>query len=327
MNDQCLRQADIILSKCGRPMAPPGRAVVPLTFGILIQGQCANNATTTLTQEVPGSMPFLLRAIQSTFPGSLYFNIQLPNGHYLLNNECDVSQLAGIGSYRYLEKELECPPGSRIVVTLDTSVTSPGSTQTIQLLFEGYYRALVHGGGGVNTNLVSRLPRYWGGQENQNILSPGWMGGEGPKTPKGCRDERFTYSALGNRVIGNSTPYNGVPIPGFTIPVATGPYSGIDEIDIEETSDFAMRRLLFNVSATSTAAGTFLVRARAGSGYALMDDFFDVARLINGSPIAHDWNLKRGEKVFFDIQLVDFSGSGNLTLQTFMDGVRRRRAV
>jgi hypothetical protein len=323
VNDQLLREADIVLSKCGRPQAVAGRSIVPLDFGILVQGQCANNQTTTLTQEIPGNMPFVLESIQATFPGSLYFNIQLPNGRFLLSAEQDVSQFAGIGSYRYLlPKPIECPPGSRIVVTMDTSVTA-GGTQNLQLLFEGAYMPAVRGSRpACYEDVASDLARYWGGQQNQNILAPGYMGGYGIGTPANCKDEIFTYSSLGNGVVSG-----GAVIPGFTISVAGGPYSGTDEIDIEESSDFLARAVQFSVSATGSAVGTYLVRIRDGSGYALMDDYFDAAKLIPNSPFGTPWKLRAGAKVFMDLQLVDFAGAGLFTIQTFLDGVKRKRKL
>lgn len=326
MKGELLKQGDLILSKCARPSYPPGLSVVPLTFGILVQGSVTDKNTNTLTQTIPGTMPWVLRAIQSTFPTGLYFNIQLPNGRYLLNSLQDILQFGGIGSYTYLlDTELECPPGSKIEVTLDSSVLHTGSTQNVQLLFVGAYKALVKGAGaGPKLELASSLPRYWGGEVNQNILAPGWMGGFGPRTPEGCRDEMFTYSANGNGILGTSGFYNGLPLPGTTINVAAGPYSAMDEIDIENGSDFLCRRLLFDVHGDSTAVGTFLVRVRDGSGYALMDDFFDAAQYIGSSPMGKNWFLRRGSKVFIDLQLVDFSGTGLITIETFLDGRRRR---
>jgi hypothetical protein len=67
------------------------------------------------------------------------------------------------------------------------------------------------------------------------------------------------------------------------------------------------------------------VKPRAASGYLFADDYVRVD-YINGVRYPKDWTLEGGEQVIFDFALVDFSGSGNLCIAPFIEGVRRRRA-
>jgi len=311
-----IQEADLILSKCGRPRAVSKDAnIVPLNFGILISGAVGNNSTNTLTKEIPGDVPFLLRAISSPSPTGLYLQIQLPSGMYALSRPIEISQFQGIGSYRYcFDPELECPVGSKFEISIDNSINPSGATQNISLLMEGAFKYTVKGkGGGIgagNFQSAATLPRYVQ-NPNQNIMAPAWMHGYYPNTPKGCEDEIFTYGD-GNLNI-------------TTMNVGTGPYSAIQQINISQDADFICYRSLFDVRATGTAAGTFLARLRDGSGYALCDDFFDVAQYINASPMAKGWRIAAGDKVFVDLQLVDFSGAGNISIETYLDGVKRFR--
>ena len=56
-----------------------------------------------------------------------------------------------------------------------------------------------------------------------------------------------------------------------------------------------------SVSAGATVTGgTILARIRNGSGYALTDDYFDVARYIGSSPMPMDWVIDPTDSVFID---------------------------
>jgi hypothetical protein len=304
---QLLRQANAIFSKCGRPLQPGGQTVVPLYFGILVQGSVSNNSTNVITKEVPGSMPFMLRSIQASQSSSVYINIQLPNGRYLIQAEQLEIEFAGLGSYRYvLMEELECPPGSKIEITLDSSILSPGITENVSFLFEGYYRAVVDSRAPQKNQavLASQLDRY---REEANILAPAWMAGHYPLTP--CEEQPFTYGDNFTNLA--------------TFAAATGPYSSTLYLSTDLAYDFACRRVLLYITTTGSAAGTVLARARAGSGYALCDDLFDMAQYIGSSFWATDWDIRAGDKVVVDLQLVDFSGVGNVAVQVFLEGVRR----
>jgi hypothetical protein len=98
-------------------------------------------------------------------------------------------------------------------------------------------------------------------------------------------------------------------------------------IQIDQNNDFLVRRLLFDVQADNTVtAGTILARIRAGSGYSFTDDYMDVQQYIGSAPFAKDWLVQAGDQIFFDLNLVDSVGTGNMYFRVFAEGVRRKRA-
>jgi hypothetical protein len=317
MDTKLLRQADYVLSKCGRPTPPAGASVVYVPKGFLLQAVVPVSSQSIITKEITGDTTWCLRAISSTVSSSLalYVQIQLPNGRFLINGLQDVTQFAGYGSYRYLfSKELPCPPGSKIRITLDTSIPGAGSSQPVVMLFEGAYAYYLRSNGergAANVEEVaSSMPRYLG-TPNQNILAPCWMSGEGPRTPEGFEDDRFIYSS-----------------PVTTIALAGPSLTGTTQVQIQQTSDFECRRLLVDVTATTlVTAGSILMRARLSSGYQLMDDYIDVADYLGSTPWAKDWHCPKGDAVVFDFLLVDGAGTGSVSVQVHLDGVKRRKVA
>ena len=97
-------------------------------------------------------------------------------------------------------------------------------------------------------------------------------------------------------------------------------------VQIDQATDYAMRRRFFGIAPSSeeVTAFTVQVRTRNGSGYALDDDFLNTG-YINNSPMPHDWDLAAGEQVFFDLQLVDFVGpdDGSVAVTCYLEGVKR----
>ena len=66
MDVQLLKQADVVLSKCGRPIAPEGMSAVCFPRGIPIQVVFPVGPATpgqVVTKEISGDTTFLLRAI------------------------------------------------------------------------------------------------------------------------------------------------------------------------------------------------------------------------------------------------------------------------
>ena len=226
-----------------------------------------------------------------------------------------MGQFAWIGSWRYnMDPDLPCEPGSKIQVTLsDTNTGGLAAAFPVNLLFEGAYLHYLRGQRS-DQNLTSALPRYQG-IVNENILAPCWMSGEGPHTPDGFTDERFTYSSIDP---GTDD--------GLTAVAIAGPTNATLKISIDAGFDFQCRRILVDVTRDAGAtAGLFLGRLRTGSGYALCDSFFDLARYINGAEFPHDWTIRGEDAVYVDLNLVDTAGTGNFYIQVHLEGVRRRR--
>ncbi len=315
MNEALLLEADRVLNKCGRPVIR-GAVAVPLFKGFLMPMVLQPDQTTVFTKEITGDVTWNLRSISSAIGASngatgVRLQIQLPNGRFLIGlNGQDVGQFAWVGSWRYnlADGAVDCEPGAKIQVTL-TDTVGLNAPLAVNLLFEGAYTYYLKGDSGVGaSDLASDMPRYQG-IVNENILAPCWMAGEGPYTPEGFQDERFTYSSL----------QNSVAVTGANLSTTL-------KILIDAGCDFLCRRVLVDVTRDDAATdGFFLGRLRTGSGYALCDSFFDIARYINGSVYPHDWKIRGEDAVYVDLNLTDPAGTGNYNVQVHLEGVRRRR--
>ena len=315
MDLQLLKQADRILSKCGRPQIPGG-SVVELEKKFLLPMVCDPLTSKVFTKEITGEMLWGLKAISSDKTSNnvtgVRLQIQLPNGRFLFGgNGVDAGQFAGVGSNRYLmDPEVDCQPGEKIQCTV-TDTIGLGQSVAVNLVFEGAYKVFFKGGEPTTEILASTVPRY---QRivNENILAPCWIHGIGPLTPDGFEDEEFTYSSTGPDGVRDIT----IPL---TIPYAT------IEIPIESTSDFFMRRPLIKIHADQTVTGaSVLARIRAGAGYTLMDDFIDFSKYLCGAEHPHDWKVAADDSVFVELQLADTTGTGNVYVQVHLQGVKRR---
>lgn len=328
MDLELLRQADYCLSKCGKPVPPPGLSALYLPRGIPIQVTQATASQTSYTREVTGDTDFELRAISMSVSSTVacYFQAQLPDGNFLLSALIDISQIAGYGSARYVfTNPLVCPPGTRFILTFDTTLPAAGSIQPVMVLMEGADRYLLRNGKPTRCPeaFASQLPRIFG-DGNENLLAPSWQQGFTPDPPRGFQYEPCTKVSVpvgqaGNvRVVGQF-PWNSITL-GSTL-TATA------VIQVDQEFDLMVRRFLFDIQADAgVTAGAILCRIRAGSGYAFTDDYFDVQTYIGSSPFAKDWEVTAGDQIFFDLSLVDGAGAGNMYFRAFADGVKRRRA-
>lgn len=313
MELELIKEANLTLSKCGRPVMPNGLVALGKGTAYLMQfyfPASPAQASQTIVKEItPPSkaknMPALwaLRSIQATEPASLTLQVQLPDGSFLFNFPVAVDQIAGFGSNRFLfTEEKDCPIGSKLQVTLNSTDTT--QQQYVALLFEGCFKYFLKNAPRHNVMPgIGCSDRYQAGP-NQNILAPPWMWGRYPDPVIGCFDvEDYTYASdiqtMGQNSFATAT------------------------IQIDTRNDFAARRRFFQIILSdSVTAATVQVRCRNGSGYAIDDDFLTTSYIAN-SPMLHDWDLAAGEQVFFDLQVVDFSGSGTLTVQCFLEGVKR----
>ena len=330
MDAQLITQADYVLNRCGRPQAPQGLSAVYLYKAFMIQQYFVVNpptGTVTLTKEVTGDTNWCLRAIQMATSNAtaLSFQVLLPNGRFLINNQQDVLQVAGYGSYRYLfAKELVCPPGSKIQLTLADTNTSVA--QPFAILFEGAYKFYVKGASSICMvqDAAAHMPRYLR-NFNENIMAPCWQQGIGPASPKGVSDIEWVYPcSLG-------TTINGVFVPGATPIDVAAPENVTVAIPIDAGSDFRCRRLLVNILADATVtAGNILCRVRTGSGYSFTDDYIDLATYLGSAPMPKDWEIKAADTVYIDLQFVNdlggSAGTGNIYFQPYLEGTKRRAA-
>ncbi len=332
MNLEYLRQAEVILSKCGRPRMRGGVSAVPIPKGFLmptLTAQDSNMTATTFTKEITGDAPWMLRAIsfdQSSFLSSLNvqqakairLQIQLPNGRFLFGgNGVDLNSFAWIGSWRWLvDPEFRFEPGDKISVTL----TGNQSLGVVNLVFEGAYLYFMKGGERVAPPVdLWSLPRYQG-TVNENILAPAWMSNEGIYTPPGVADDYYIYSSPDP----TSATDAGTSFTLVAGAVTAGP--NLFTIQIDPGYEFFVRRLLFDVQNFGTATGSVMGRIRTGAGYALNNQNIDLAHYLNGAEFAGQFKVKGGDSVYIDTVLLDPIGTGNVTFQVHLEGYRRRRA-
>jgi hypothetical protein len=323
-----LRQADAILSKCGRPQLPNGVSCLPLTRGFVMPLVIDPGQSYTFQKEITGNAPWVLSSISCDQASAsllgIRCQIQLPSGRFLFGgNGVDIGQFAWVGSWRWLQDpELRCEPCSKIQVTLsDTTIGGLPASTAVNLNFEGALLYFLQGGMPQGPQkLVSSLPRYFGAV-NENILAPVWMSGEPIETPPGFVDDYFIYSTpdpLDQPKICTWTLAAGA-ITAFPNPL---PF----EILIDEGYTFHCRRILFDIKVTGTASATVLAKLRTGAGFVLNDNFIDYAQYLCGAEWPGRFDVKSRDSVFIDLQLADAVGTGNVTLQVYLEGYRRRAA-
>ncbi len=329
MKLEYLQQADIVLSKCGRPQLPGGVVAVPITRGFVMPMTLEPGGAVTFVKEITAPVPWVLRAISSgTASASLVgirCQIQLPNGRFLFGgNGVDIGQFAWVGSWRWLQDpELRCEPGSKLQVTLtDTTPGGLSSAVAVNLLFDGALLHFMRGGERLpdNQTLASGLPRYQG-VVNENIMAPVWMQNEGLITPPGYVDEYHVYAS--------PDPVDQPQISTWTVTagaVSIAPNPSPFEIQIDPGFTFFPYRLLFDLQTTDTASAIVRGKLRTGAGYVLNDNFIDLARYLCGSEYAGNWTIKGGDSVFIDAALSDVTGTGTVTFQVHLEGYRRRVA-
>ena len=315
MDVELLQQADVILSKCGRPSLR-GASAVPLTRYIPMPMVLQPNQTTTFIREIPGDTAFRLMAISSSVGSvgdsltGVRIQIQLPSGRFLFGgkNGIDVGQFAWIGSWRYLmDPDEDCEPGSKFRVTLVDAI-GLGAAYAVNLVFEGADIYYLKGGPTNSPQQASSIPRYQG-TVNENILAPCYTAGLGPPTPPGYDDELFTYAS-----------------PTATVTVGSSTITASLRITIDAGLDFLCRRMLFDVIAPDTVtAATWLGRLRLGTGYGLSDSYIDLAQYLGGAEFPVDWKITGGDQVNIDVTLADAAGAGDVSLTVYLEGVRRRK--
>lgn len=328
---QLANQAAQVLSKCGKPVnqIPSGNVLAWPYRGFLLQQVFPANPSTatppvsalqTIRKEVTGETMWSMRSIQANqaaLNAGISIQIRKPDGKFFISNLQDLGQWAGFGSTRLLlSKEVDCMPGDVIQVTF--SDTNPTVAQPASILCEGFYKWPVSGA--TNQTCPNDLPRLLG-TPNQNILAPCWMSGVGPGSPYGCKDDVFTYASIpqgGPNILGNP---QAIAIP------TSGNLTATCLIQVESTTDFLVRKWFFDVFGDNGTTGTVLCQIRLGSGFQHTNDYIDVARYLNNSPMAKDLHISAGDVIYFDLQLVDYAGAGNIYFQAFAEGVKRSRGA
>lgn len=330
MDIRLLSECDRVLTSCGRPKMPKGVAWVDIpykmTYQKFLQGQTlAPGVPPVSTEEriVDTEVPFVCYGIsafgQPATAGALYWRLRMPNGRFLQSKETAFTEAGDFGSWKYyFDQPIECAPGSKFFVTIDSLVNNPDTATGLSLVFEGALRYPIAGKAtGVptqNAELCAALQRYTQ-NPNQNILAPEWRLGSQcyAETPAGFQDDQFWYGTpLSNLV---AVPWTGQIVPNVPFP-------------IQATSDFVGRFLAFVVASnTGSAAGTLAVRIRTDTGYEVTDGF-TLASAIS-TVLFPGLRLNGGGALFIDYMVVDGSGGVGdvLNVYTLLGGVKRRGAL
>ena len=83
-----------------------------------------------------------------------------------------------------------------------------------------------------------------------------------------------------------------------------------------------MRRFWAVYTFDDLTSGTPYIRVREGSGRRLHDDYVNLDSQ-NGQTYPEWWYVAPGRDIIVDLNIVDSSGAGNITVQYFFEGVRR----
>lgn len=324
MKVELLTQADQVLSPCGRYVAPAGLGWVDIPFGMQYQKYLANAAADSTEEKlVETPVPFILRAFQAFAQpgtiGAVYWRMRFPTGRFFQSQICAVSEEFDFGSFRQpIDPPLECAPGSRFYFTTDGLIAS-GTDVAITVLLEGVLRYTIKGTSGCAIPIGRNEP--WASQPafpvhdpNQNILAPECrLGGQCyPETPKGYRDEPFTYC---------------VPLSNAVSVKNDGSVTANQPLLIGSDADFVVRGLNFVFTAVGGATGTLFVRIRSDSGYEITDGFCTAAR-ISTVLFPELWLKSSGRgasALFIDYMFVDNNATGSWNVQPVAIGVKRRR--
>ena len=304
MSIQLLRQADYVLSACGRPIPPPGARWIDLPHVMTYRIQ---NAATVVASRIENKarVPFICRGVSVN--GTVDpFRIWWANGRNL-------EQLVSVGNFvgrgaglRTLQPEVAIDPGGKIII-------ESGPTNGVGAAFFYFWGVLrfpllaVGDEPEIYTPAISRAPRIPGTQ-NQNIMAPEWLLGNQccPETPVGFWDEPYTlHSDPIKNPIGTTTV-------GFPVECPL------------DADFFIVRNIQYNsVKDDAVSAGVAAIQVRMPSGYSLT----------NGDYLPQDWTgplfpllvVEKGGRIILDVGDMDTAGAGNITTVVQFDGVKRRR--
>jgi hypothetical protein len=314
MDVQLLRQADQLLSTCGRPVLPTNLSYVDIPHYFYAQVVVPGLSTIQFLKEIEGDTEWNLRAI-SGFQGvnAAYLQIKYPNGHYYENFLQSFAQLQGVGSARLaIDPEVPIVPGSKFYITADTSLPATNTSVPLALMLDGFYRYYSKNVpltvSKAQSQLASQMPRVVIG-ENQNILAPPWAFGRSADSVLTSKDSVFTYVS-----------------PATTIAVsATTPSTTVTSVITPVTSSslFKCRRIMFASLTDQGVTATLFGRIRLSSGYNLTNDFVDLNNL-NALPLPKYWDICRGDSIIVDVITLDIVGVGNVYLQFYFEGAREK---
>jgi hypothetical protein len=318
----CIKQADVILSKCGRPIAPLNTAYVDIPTSYLYQTVTQAGLNATVQSEpcvVDGDTNFILRAISGfnsiiapySWP-SYFYRIKFPDGSYYNGNwSASIGDWAfARGSYRMVcDQEISCPPGSEFIIDLSPGA-NPTNAGNPQILFEGVLRYSVKSKLG---KAAPPLPPRYVRNPNQNIMAPEWMtGSRNMETPAGWQDEFHMWVS-----------------PTIAVAISAGavtPQLSVACGGLGADCDFVWNETRYTATFTGTDApptGTPVVKITLPDGYALTDDFVQLAEI--AGPMPKPAIVPAGRSLLVDASVFSAGGTGTCSIILYLKGARRKR--
>lgn len=314
-----LREADQILSTCGRPIAPRGSAYIDIPTSYLYQTVTAAGTSATVQSEpcvIDGDTNFMLRAISGfnsivaplSWP-SYFYRIKFPDGSFYNGNwAASVGDWAfARGSYRMVvDGEVVCPPGSEITVDLWPGA-NPTNQGNPQIVFEGCLRYMMKSLLGKATPPTP--PRYVR-NPNTNIMAPEWMqGSKQMETPAGWKDEFHMYVS-----------------PTITVAISAGactPQLSVPCGGLGANDDFVWNETRFVATFTGTAGGIPVIKITLPDGYSLTENFVQLAEM--AGPMPKPAIVPAGRSLLVDVSVFSPTGTGNCVVNMYLKGCRRAR--
>lgn len=347
---ELLREADMILDACGRPVPPPGYRFVDLPRCMSFAASQNGGGEGPADIEFPyanklentSKTLFLCRGI-STNTG-LRFQVKWPNGRFWNQTPGAARQfIQGAGTRMFaMKNEQPIEAGGRIAVTVADGLTagvlnvdfwgvlryllkdtaeSRGAAQTLNQNCIVGYPSAVRPGGPQSPHLAATMPdpiaeldarpRYWCGP-NGNIMAPEFMlGNQNPFTPVGFDDEPFTF---------------------FSDSIECGTAAADQQqlnnrVLIPGSDQVIVRGVRPIVSWSSDEVGGWPVFAvRTPSGVSVMGgDLIPQISAFQWLPFFPNIATNAGERLIVDVALIDVSGEGSITTKFEFSAVKRRR--
>lgn len=331
MKLETLREADYVLSVCGRPTPPPGHRfvdlprVIPFHFDI-----SAGTPATPFNRSIANTSPTLFLCRGVSISAQWAMRVKWPSGRFLSQQFLQASDGAapeitpnGGGAMFAFNKEVGINADGRITIQIAPPPFGGGSS--VDAFFWGVLRYLLNvkgdGAGVVETipdpvQELERRPRLVCGP-NQNIMAPEFLLGNQctPETPDGFQDEPYTFFS----------PAIVIPFEGEVFNVA---------VIVPGSDDFILRKLRFRVTFTAPLVSAVpVLQIRLPNGYSLTGgDYIPV--LADGSvspycselPVFPTLRIPVGQRIILDAaDMVAVGGGGSSTLTVEFDGVKRRR--
>ncbi len=109
----------------------------------------------------------------------------------------------------------------------------------------------------------------------------------------------------------------------LAVPSAGGGSNNTVTTATEVGYEFFLQRMGIVATFTGGSTGTPYIRVREGSGRELHDDYVNASRF-SGQALPDFWRVPPGRDLIVDLTVMDSTGAGNVVIQYWFEGFRRR---